>query len=75
MIAFDLERGTTVWTGRAQSKKRLDLLLQQALLGSFEELFGFLECQAQVLDALAVLLQGDDIRHGFFMAIVAAHDE
>jgi hypothetical protein len=28
-----------------------------------------------MLDALGVLLQGDDVGNGFFMAIIAAHDE
>jgi hypothetical protein len=51
------------------------LVLQQALLDSIQELFGLPECQAQMLDALGVLLQGDEVGDGFFMAIIAAYDE
>ena len=50
-------------------------MLQQALLESVQELFGLPECQAQMLDALGVLLQGDEVSDGFFLAIIAAHDE
>ena len=32
-------------------------------------------CQAQMLDALGVLLQGDDVGDGVFMTIIAAQDE
>jgi hypothetical protein len=31
-----------------------------------EELFGLPECQAQMLDALRVLLQGNDVSNGVF---------
>ena len=45
------------------------------MLDGGEELFGFRECQAQVLDALGVLLQRDDIGHGCFTVIIGAQDE
>ena len=50
-------------------------MLQQAFLESVEELFGLPERQAQMLDALGVLLQGDEVGEGFFLAIIAAHNE
>src|SRR5207249_7874139 len=68
-------RGAAVRAGRAPVEKRLHLVLQQAFLDRVEELFGFPERQAQVLDALGVLLQGDDVGDSFFLAIIAAHDE
>jgi hypothetical protein len=58
-----------------RGQKRVNLLLEQALLDDGEELFGFSERQAQVFDALGVFRQGEHIRHGFFTAIVSAHDE
>src|SRR5229473_6847820 len=51
------------------------LHVEHALLDGFEELLRLRERQAQMLDALGVLLHGDDIGDGFFMAIIAAHDQ
>jgi hypothetical protein len=45
------------------------------LLDQRQELLGFSQCQAQVLNALGVFRQGEYIRHGFFTAIVGVHDE
>ena len=70
-----LERSATGLAVRVRGQKCVNLLLKHALLESGEELFRFNERQAQVLDALAVLLQGDDVGHGFFTAIIGAHDE
>jgi hypothetical protein len=56
-------------------QKRVDLPFEQALLDGLEQLFGFGEGQAQMLDTLAVLLQGDHVRHGLFLAILGAHDK
>src|SRR4029453_16723722 len=75
MSAFDLERNTAVCTGRLRRQKRLHLVLQHAVLDGGEELLGFCQRQPEMLDACGVLLQGDDICHRFFTAIIAAHDE
>jgi hypothetical protein len=75
MMAFGVEGSAAVWAGCACVEKRLHLAVQQVLLESVQELFGLAECQAQMLDALGVLLQGDDVSDGFFLPIVAAHDE
>jgi hypothetical protein len=40
-----------------------------------EELLGFSKGQPQMLNALVVFLQGDDIRHSFLTAIIGAQDE
>ena len=53
----------------------IPLVLQQVFLDRVEELFSLSEGQAQMLDALRVLLQGNDISDGFFLAIIGAHDE
>jgi len=75
MRAFGFEESTAVRAGRAPVEKRLNLMVQQAFLDRGEELFGLPECQAQMLDTLGVLLQGDDVSDGFFLAIIAAQDE
>src|SRR5262249_3333508 len=75
MIAFGLEGGTAVRAGRAPVEKRIHLVVQQAFLDRGEELFSLLERQPQMLDALGVLLQGNEVCHGFFTAIIAAHDQ
>jgi hypothetical protein len=75
MIAFGFEGSAAVRADRAPVEKRRNLMLQQAFLDRGEELFGLPECQAQVLDTLGVLLQSDDVSNGFFLAIIAAHDE
>jgi hypothetical protein len=60
---------------RVRGQKCVDLLGQQVLLDQRQELLGFSQCQAHVLNALAVFRQGEHIRNGFFTAIVGAHDE
>ena len=64
MIAFGFEGSAAVRAGRAPVEKRVNLVEQETFLDRGEELFGLLEGQAQVLDALGVLLQGDDVRDG-----------
>jgi hypothetical protein len=75
MGAFDLEGGATVLARGARVEKRVNLSLQHVLLDGVEELLRLGERQAQMLDASVVSLQDDDIGGGFFMAIIAAHDE
>ena len=70
MVPFRLEWSTVVWTDRARIKKRMDLVLQHAMLDDFEELLRLRERQAQMLKAAVVFLQGDDISDGFFLAII-----
>ena len=40
-----------------------------------EELFGLRQGQPEMLDALVVLVEGDDIGDGLFLTLIAAHDE
>jgi hypothetical protein len=51
------------------------LVVEQVFLDTIEELFGLLECQAQLLKASVVFFQGDNIGDGFFLAIIAAYDK
>ena len=46
----------------------------QALEGA-EELFGLGQGQPEVLDALVVLVERDDIGDGFFMTVIVRDDE
>jgi hypothetical protein len=75
MIAFGFEGGAAVRTGRAPVEKCLHLVLQEAFLERVEELFGLPEDQTQMLDTLSILLQGDDVSGGVFLAILGADDE
>lgn len=74
-MRFDLEGSTAVRAGRACIEKGVDLLLKHALLDRGEELLGFSQSQAQMLDALVVLVQGDEVGDGFFTAIIATDDQ
>jgi len=51
------------------------LLGEHTLWDGGEELLGFSKGQPQMLNALVVFLQGDDIRHSFLTAIISAQDE
>jgi hypothetical protein len=44
-------------------------------LEELEKLFGLGEGQPEMLKAVEVLLQRDDLGHGLFTAIIAAQDE
>jgi len=51
------------------------LLLEEALLEGTEELFGLSQSQPEMLDALVVLVEGKDIRDGFFLTVIVTDDE
>jgi hypothetical protein len=70
LVGFHLAWCPTVWTGRTGSEKRVHLSLKQPLLDGFEQLFGFLEGQTQMLNACGLLLQGNDISDGGCLAII-----
>src|SRR5439155_3416640 len=75
MRAFGFEESAAVRAGCARIQKRLNLVLEQVILESVQDLLGLSEGQAQMLDALGVLLQNDEVGDGVFLAIIAAHDE
>src|SRR6266446_5564557 len=74
-MRLELKRRTTVWTHRARVEKRVDLSLEEAVLGGAEELFGLRQGQPEMLDTSVVFVEGDDIGDGLFMTLIAAHDE
>jgi hypothetical protein len=57
------------------SDKLSDLLLEQVSLEGAEELFGFGQGQAEMLDALVVFVEGDDIGDGLLLAWIVADNE
>ena len=74
-MGLDLERRPAVWTGRMRVEKGVDLLLEEVPLQGAEELFGLRQGQPEMLDALMVLVEGDDIGDGLFITLIVTHDE
>ena len=72
---FELERRPAVRTRRARVEKGVDLLLEEVPLEGAEELFGLRQGQPEMLDALVVLVEGDDIGDGLFLTLIVTHDE
>src|SRR6267143_509756 len=71
---FELERRPAVWARRARVKKGIDLLVEEVALEGAEELFGLGQAQPEMLDALVVLVEGDDIGDGFFVTVIVTDD-
>ena len=74
-MALDLERRPAVWTSCMRVEKGIDLLLEEVLLQGAEEVFGLRQGQPEMLDALMVLVEGDDIGDGLFLTLIVTHDE
>jgi len=72
---FELERRPAVWARRARVEKGIDLLLEEVSLEGAEELFGLGQAQPEMLDAVVVLVEGDDIGDGFFITLIVTNDE
>ena len=74
-VGLELERGTAVLARRGRIEKGVDLLLEEASLEGVEQLFGLGQGQPEMLDASIVLVEGDDIGDGLFMAFIVTNDE
>src|SRR6266404_3338528 len=72
---LELERCAAVRAIRARVEKGVDLLLEEVSLQGAEELFGLRQGQPEMLDALIVLVEGDDIGDGLFITLIVIHDE
>src|SRR5262249_29232424 len=72
---LELERRPTVRTGRTRVEKGGDLLLEEVPLEDAEEFFGLGQSQPEMLDALIVLVEGDDIGDSLFITLIVTHDE
>ena len=71
---LERERRPTVWTRRARIEKGVNLLLEEVVLEGAEELCGLGQAQPEMLDALMVLIEGDDIGDGLFITLIVTHD-
>src|SRR3989449_4891982 len=74
-VGFHLEQGATVRASGTRVEKGGNLLLQQVSLQGAEELFGLRQSQPEMLDALMVLVEGEDIGDGLFLTLIITHDE
>src|SRR5438034_10213028 len=72
---FQGQRRPAVRAIRARVEKGVDLLLEEVLLQGAEEVFGLGEGQPEMLDALMVLVEGEDIGDGLFITLIITHDE
>jgi hypothetical protein len=72
---LELERRPAVPARRTRVEKGVDLLLEEMPLEGAEELFGLGQGQPKMLDALIVLVEGDDIGDGLFITLIVTHDE
>jgi hypothetical protein len=70
MSLFDLEGGAAVRTLRVSSEQGSGLLYDKMVLEGLEKLFRGGEGHAEVLHALAVVLEGRDFLHLFLPTIV-----
>ena len=70
-----LESNKSVRAIRARVEKGVDLLLEELPLEGAEEVFGLGQGQPEMLDALMVLVEDDDIGDGLFITLIITHDE
>jgi hypothetical protein len=56
-------------------EKGVELLLEEVALEGAEEVFGFGQTQPEMLNALVVLVEGDDIGDGLFVTVIVRNDE
>src|SRR5262245_12407144 len=72
---FQVQRRPAVRAVRGRIEKGVDLLLEEVLLQGAEEVFGLRQGQPEMLDALMVLVEGDDIGDGLFLTLIVTHDK
>jgi hypothetical protein len=56
-------------------EKGSDLLLEEVLLQGAKKVFGLRQGQPEMLDALMVLVESDDIGDGLFITLVVIDDK
>jgi hypothetical protein len=74
-VRNEREGRAAVRARRMHVEKSVDLLLEKVSLEGAKELFGLGQTQPEMLDALVVLVEGDDIGDGFFMTVIVTNDE
>src|SRR5216683_3382341 len=74
-VGLELERRPAVPARRTRVEKGGDLLLEEVPLEGAEEVFGLGQGQPEMLDALMVLVEDDDIGDSLFITLIVIHDE
>ena len=74
-MGLELEQCAAVRARRMGIEKGGELLLEAVALEGAEEVFGFGQTQAEMLNALVVLVEGDDIGDGLFVTVIVRNDE
>jgi len=64
-----------VWTRRALIEKGVNLLLEEMSLEGAEQVFGLGQGQPEMLNALVLYVEGEDISDGFFITLIVTNDE
>jgi hypothetical protein len=72
---FQVQGRPAVRAIRARVEKGVDLLLEEVPLQGAEKVFGLRQSQPEMLDALRVLVEGDDIGDGLFITLIITHDK
>src|SRR5215470_12139950 len=72
---LELERRPAGRTGRTRVEKGGELLWEEVPLEGAEEVCGLGQGQPEMLDALMVLGEGDDIGDGLFLTVIVTNDE
>src|SRR4029453_18721971 len=72
---FQVQRRPAVRAIRARGEKGGDLLLEEVPLQGAEEVCGLRQGQPEMLDALMVLVEGDDIGDGLFLTLIVTYDK
>src|SRR5262245_15389337 len=72
---FQVQRRPAVRAIRAPVETGVYLLVEELPLQGAEEVFGLGQAQPEMLNALVVLVEGDDIGDGLFIALIITHDE
>ena len=73
-VGFQVQRRPAVRAIRARVEKGVDLL-EEVLLQGAEEVFGLRQGQPEMLDALMVLVEDDDIGDGLFITLIITDDK
>src|SRR5215813_6473880 len=74
-VGLERERRAAVRARCMRVEKGGDLLLEEVALEGAQELFGLGQTQPEMLDALVVLVEGDDIGDGLFVTLIVRDDE
>ena len=72
---LELERRAAVRARRMRVEKGINLLLEEVALEGAEKVFGLGQGQPEMLDALMVFGEGDDIGDSLFITLIVTHDE